>query len=101
MKEGRHCATRANWFPITLSAAVGSSELTVASGECHRYAPRPLLADQDTPPVLFWPTTRADEVCGEWYYGGLHTEPQAGAGLGTDGGADKPAAASHALSCSR
>ncbi len=77
MKEGRNCATCANWFPITPSAAAGSSELTVASGECHRYAPRPLLADRDTPPALFWPTTRADDVCGEWYYGGLHTDLQA------------------------
>ena len=79
MKEGRYCATCANWFPIKSSATPGPGVLIATSGECHRYAPRPLLADRDAIkcPALFWPTTRADDACGEWYYGGLRAEVRA------------------------
>ncbi len=82
MKEDRHCVTCVNWFPTKSSATPTPGTLVATSGECHRYAPRPLLADRDAIkcPVLFWPMTGASDVCGEWYYGGLRaggeTEPE-------------------------
>jgi hypothetical protein len=41
-------------------------------GECHRYAPRPLVIPGDAPgrAATRWPVTDARDVCGEWYYGG-------------------------------
>ncbi len=97
MKEGRYCATCANWFPIKSSATQGPGVLTTTSGECHRYAPRPLLADRDAIkcPALFWPTTDAGDVCGEWYYGGLRSaaltsDETAPSKTAPDGGQGRP-----------
>lgn len=79
MKEDRYCVTCANWFPIKSSTPPEPGVLIATSGECHRYAPRPLLADPNAIKcrALFWPTTRPDDVCGEWYYGGLRAEVRA------------------------
>lgn len=78
MKEERHCATCANWMPES-SATPQSQESALPSlGECHRYAPRPLILalEAATDAQLVWPRTRAGDVCGEWYYGGVRRGQQ-------------------------
>lgn len=80
MKEERHCATCANWMPKASETAEGTeSPLSNNVGECHRYAPRPLILERKaaTDAQLVWPKTRAEDVCGEWYYGGLRLQKQA------------------------
>lgn len=78
MKEERHCATCANWIPKELAPAEGTESPLSSLGECHRYAPRPLILARQaaTDAQLVWPSTRAADVCGEWYYGGLRLKQQ-------------------------
>lgn len=73
MTEQRHCATCANWMPGPTSVAGAGPAL----GECHRYAPRPLLLVGHGPAegLVLWPATRANDGCGEWYYGGDRLGP--------------------------
>ncbi len=72
MKEERHCATCANWMPAISATPPSKEPLHSHLGECHRYAPRPLILAREavTDAQLLWPKTRAVDVCGEWYYGG-------------------------------
>ncbi|MFZ0257494.1 MAG: hypothetical protein WAN46_18050 [Gammaproteobacteria bacterium] len=78
MKEERHCATCANWIPQESASAEGKESLLSSRGECHRYAPRPLILERQAAgdAQLVWPETRAVDVCGEWYYGGPRLRPQ-------------------------
>jgi len=78
MKEERHCATCANWIPKESIAAQDKEALLSSFGECHRHAPRPLILEHQAAAdaQLVWPSTRAMDVCGEWYYGGLRLRQQ-------------------------
>jgi hypothetical protein len=78
MKEERHCATCANWMPEKSVMSEGKDPLRASLGECHRYAPRPLILERQvaTGAQLVWPKTRAGDVCGEWYYGGVRLRQQ-------------------------
>jgi hypothetical protein len=71
MTEDRRCATCANWLPHR--APTGRSG--VEAGECHRYAPHPLVIRGEEPggAHVAWPVTRAGDSCGEWFYGGERT----------------------------
>ncbi|MGF1613463.1 MAG: hypothetical protein ACFCVA_05995 [Gammaproteobacteria bacterium] len=57
----------------------GKENLLSSFGECHRYAPKPLILERQTArdAQLVWPKTRAVDVCGEWYYGGLRLKQPA------------------------
>lgn len=57
----------------------GKESLLSSFGECHRYAPKPLILERQTArdAQLIWPKTRAVDVCGEWYYGGLRLKQPA------------------------
>lgn len=78
MKEERHCATCANWMPEKSVTPEGKEPLLASLGECHRYAPRPLILERQAAndAQLVWPKTRAVDVCGEWYYGGVRLRQQ-------------------------
>lgn len=78
MKEQRHCATCANWIATQATVLEGKKSSLSNRGECHRYAPRPLITAQDTMATLalLWPITNASDVCGEWYYGGYRLEQE-------------------------
>jgi hypothetical protein len=43
-----------------------------ALGECHRYAPRPVVVTEEalSEATVVWPVTQADDGCGEWFPGG-------------------------------
>jgi hypothetical protein len=79
MKDERYCATCANWKLANPDPSRPRTASSETLGECHRYAPRPVVADRDTfnNATTVWPVTRADNVCGEWFYGGpsRKTEP--------------------------
>ena len=79
MKEERHCATCANWMATESTVSEGKESLLSSLGECHRYAPRPLILEREAAngAQLVWPRTRAGDVCGEWYYGGLRFRQEA------------------------
>lgn len=78
MKEERYCVTCANWIPTEPVPPVRQTTSSSTIGECHRYAPRPLVVTSETSKkiTVFWPTTRAEDVCGDWYYGGLRFSAQ-------------------------
>ncbi len=71
MSEQRRCATCANWVPFDAEALEVSGSAT-GSGECRRYAPRPAVRDRAAQAArsALWPSTQADDFCGEWYFGG-------------------------------
>ncbi len=78
MKEERYCVTCANWIPTESRLPPRQATSSSNIGECHRYAPRPLVVAGETSKnaTAFWPTTRATDSCGEWYYGGLKLSAQ-------------------------
>lgn len=39
-------------------------------GTCRFHAPRPLTTEHDWDPQAYWPTTHADDWCGQWCPGG-------------------------------
>jgi len=43
-----------------------------ALGECHRYAPRPVVVTEEalSEATVVWPVTQAEDGCGEWFHGG-------------------------------
>jgi hypothetical protein len=69
MAEERCCLTCANWMPVE---EVRRKATAPAKGECHRYAPRPAVADRGTItfPMVAWAITDESDFCGEWYAGG-------------------------------
>lgn len=69
MNDDRRCAKCANWRP-TLNPSAAKT-LTVL-GECHRYAPRPVVVTTETlaEACVVWPVTQGDDACGEWFAGG-------------------------------
>lgn len=70
MQEDRRCGTCANWIPR--SDIKGWPNTVAGVGGCHRYAPRPVLADQIGAVGAFvqWPITSEEDQCGDWFYGG-------------------------------
>jgi hypothetical protein len=78
MKEERYCVTCANWISTEPGLPSRQAASSSALGECHRYAPRPLVVagEISKKATAFWPMTQANDVCGEWYYGGLRLSTQ-------------------------
>ncbi len=74
MQEERYCVTCANWIPTKTGLPQRQVTSPSTTGECHRYAPRALIVaggETSKKVTAIWPSTRAKDVCGEWYYGGL------------------------------
>ena len=70
MSDQRRCTTCANWVSLDSGATKGEGSTLV--GECRRYAPQPAVRDPAAQAArsAVWPSTQADDFCGEWYYGG-------------------------------
>ena len=76
MNEERRCADCANWFPRKTETKAKSIGAVDETGECHRYAPRPLVVESRVAEsaLVLWPVTQAGDTCGEWYFGGPRLE---------------------------
>ena len=76
MNDDRHCAHCANWFPTKTKTKATSTGASDETGECHRYAPRPLVVENRVAEsaLVLWPVTRAEDTCGEWYFGGARVD---------------------------
>ncbi len=71
MSDQRRCASCANWVAADPVAPTGEDGAMLV-GECRRYAPRPAVRDPAAQAgrSAVWPSTQADDFCGEWYYRG-------------------------------
>ena len=76
MNDDRRCAACANWFPNKAKSKADATTGAPGTGECHRYAPRPLVIESRVAEsaLVLWPVTNADDTCGEWYFGGPRLE---------------------------
>jgi hypothetical protein len=72
MNDDRRCASCANWFPSETKIKAKPAAAAHKTGECRRYAPRPLVVESRVAEsaLVLWPVTQADDTCGEWYFGG-------------------------------
>ena len=77
MKEERYCVTCANWIPTEPVPPVRQTTSSSTIGDLsplRSTTPRSYQRDQQKDNGV-WPTTRAEDVCGDWYYGGLRFQP--------------------------